>query len=34
VGASGVIGAASGDVIACHQAEATILMFDTDGSLT
>ena len=29
-----VIVAASGDVIACHQAEATILMFDTDGGLT
>jgi len=30
----GVIVAASGDVIACHQAEATILMFGSDGSLT
>ena len=29
----GVIVAASGDVVACHQAEATILMFDTGGDL-
>jgi len=30
----GVIVAASGDVIACHQGEATILVFSADGSLT
>lgn len=29
----GVIVAASGDVIACHQGEATILIFGTDGGL-